>query len=98
MITTLSLEEIEKYADNIYEAIIVLARRARQINEEQKQTLFRETEEEYEDYDEELEEGVLLDSDYVRLPKPTSIALEEFLTGKLKFEYRGPSKEQEETE
>ena len=91
MIKTLSLKDFEKYADNIYEAIIVLGKRARQINDEQKQLLHRE-EEEYDDYDEELPDGELLDVDYLKLPKPTTLALEEFLAGKIQFKYKEVAK------
>ena len=34
MSTTMNLEDIEKQCDNIYEAVIVAAKRARQINRE----------------------------------------------------------------
>lgn len=87
MITTLPLDEFEKHADNIYEAIIVLAKRARQINDEQKQLLHQEVEEDYDDYDEGLLE-IKPNEDYVKLPKPTTIALEEFLNGKIEFGYK----------
>jgi len=39
MIHTLPLESLEQNADNVYEAIIMIARRARQINELQKQIM-----------------------------------------------------------
>ncbi|MFQ5638113.1 MAG: DNA-directed RNA polymerase subunit omega [bacterium] len=94
MIKTLSLKDFDKYAENIYEAIIILAKRARQINDEQKQLLHRE-EEEYDDYDEELPDSELLDVDYLKLPKPTTLALEEFLTGKIHFKYKEVDKEEE---
>lgn len=103
MINTLSLREIESHADNIYEAIIVLAKRARQINDEQKQLLQRETEyDNYDDYDEDGYDAVTPDIDYPTLPKPTTLALEELLSGKLKYSYRKKDEdnddESEETE
>ena len=88
MVSTISLEEIEKYAENVYEAIMIIAKRARQINDEQKQFLESqlETNEDIEDnYDEPSDE--MYDQTYVRLPKPTRLALEEMLSGKLKCEY-----------
>lgn len=94
MITTLSLKDIEKHADNLYEAIIVLAKRARQINDEQKQLLHRENDydgyEDYEDEDFEISSG---DINYLKLPKPTSIALEELLAGKIEYHYKVPDDE-----
>lgn len=97
MINTLSIAEIEKHADNIYEAIIVIARRARQINGEQKQLIEREDfdDEEYEEFNEERLEQY--DSDYVRLPKPTTLALEEFLADRFRFEYRSDSDGEEQS-
>ncbi|MDZ7262429.1 MAG: DNA-directed RNA polymerase subunit omega, partial [candidate division KSB1 bacterium] len=56
MASTLSLSELEKYAENIYEAIVVIAKRARQINDEQKRLLGMEVEPEEnttEEYEEE---------------------------------------------
>lgn len=94
MINPLPLSQLEKYTTNIYEAIIVLAKRARQINDEQKQTLVNEADEEYEDFDDEEVEIEAAKTDYVPLPKPTTLALAELLSGKIKFEYR----EQEEVE
>jgi DNA-directed RNA polymerase subunit K/omega len=87
MINTLPLNEFEKYASSIYEAIIVLAKRARQINDQQKRVFFREGEDEYEEFDEDSEEISAPATDYVELPKPTTLALEEFLSGKLQYEY-----------
>lgn len=101
MINTLSLREIESHADNIYEAIIVLAKRARQINDEQKLLLQRETEyDNYDNYDEDGYDAVTPDIDYLKLPKPTTLALGELLSGKLKFSYRDLENddESEETE
>lgn len=88
MIDTLPLNQLEKYTSNIYEAIIVLAKRARQINDEQKQALMNESdEEEYEEFDEEEGEIEVPKTNYVPLPKPTTLALSELLSGKIKFEY-----------
>ena len=89
MVDTLELTELGKFADNVYEAIVIIARRARQINEDQKQILERENEV-FEEEDEEINEGIakdIVDRKYIRLPKPTRIALEEFLAGKLTHQY-----------
>jgi DNA-directed RNA polymerase subunit K/omega len=98
MINTLPLSELEKYTSNIYEAIIVLAKRARQINDEQKQLQANETEEEYNEFDEEEGEIEVVKTDYVPLPKPTTLALNELLSGKIKFEYREEEPVDEEKE
>ncbi|RMF66456.1 MAG: hypothetical protein D6743_06325 [Calditrichaeota bacterium] len=100
MIKTLSLKEVEKYADSIYEAIIVIAKRSRQINDEQKQLIMQETEEsvDFDGYDEEAVDFEVMESrSFLRLPKPTTVALEEFFSGKLSFEYRVPEEEEPPT-
>ncbi len=84
MIETIPLHEIEKHADSIYEAIVV---RARQINDDQKQLLRHEYQDEYEIFDEEEPEERPMREDYIRLPKPSTLALEEFMAGKLTYEY-----------
>ena len=89
-VTTVKLDDLEKYVDNIYEAIVIIAKRAKQINNEQKRifetevTLDEETDE-YDDDDIETENDD--EPQYIKLPKPTKIALEELLTGQIKFEY-----------
>lgn len=96
MVSTVPIHELEKYADNIYEAIIVLAKRARQINEEQKRLFHQESDydEDYLDYEEEEIEKVP-EKQYKKLPKPTTIALEEFLAGKIKYDYIEEQKDEE---
>ena len=88
MINTLSIREIESRANNIYEAIVVLGKRSRQINDEQKQLVH--TEKEYDDeYDELGEDEVSLGTGepYLRLPKPVEVSLDEFLSGKLRHDF-----------
>jgi len=96
MIKTLSIRDIEKKATNIYEAIVVLAKRARQINDDQKQerAAERDYEDEYGGYGEE-EYPVEVPDDFEDLPKPTAIALEEFLQDKVKFNYLEDKKGEE---
>ena len=93
MAETLSLEDLEKNADNIYEAIVIIAKRARQINELQKRMLESETEAitNNDDYDDDGVSKDLVDHQYLKLPNPTTIALQEMLDGKLQREY--PEKE-----
>jgi DNA-directed RNA polymerase subunit K/omega len=88
MVKTIDLKKIHKHAENIYEAIITVARRARQINDDQRLLYERENDlEEIGDFeDDELER---INPDYIEmsLPKPSRIALEEFLDGDLIKEY-----------
>ena len=89
MIHTLPLESLEKNADNVYEAIIMIARRARQINELQKQIMDKATEamNSSESFDDEGVNHEVVDHQYLKLPKPTSVSLHEFMQDKLKGEY-----------
>lgn len=99
MIKTLPIYEFDNMADNIYEAIIVLSKRARQINDIQKQELSqgREYDDEYDDFDNDeiIEEPG--DIKYVKLPKPSSVAIEDFFGHKLKYEYREKPDEKEKS-
>lgn len=94
MVETLPLDEIEKYADNVYEAVVIIAKRARQINELQKRLLSANAESQTSDegFDDEGINKDFVDHQYLKLPKPTTIALQEMLEGKLQREY--PDKEE----
>jgi len=93
MAVTLPLEKLEKDVENIYEAIIMIAKRARQINEMQKQVLQREIDaiDQNEDFDDEGISKDYIERQYFKLPNPTTIALQEMMEGQLKKEY--PEKE-----
>lgn len=93
MIRTLHLDKVDRYADNVYEAIVMIARRARQINELQKRILDAEAESanNSDNFDDEGVNRDFIDRQYLKLPKPTAIALQEMLDGKLEQEY--PEKE-----
>jgi len=100
MIKTLSIRELENKAENIYEAIVVLAKRARQINADQKQQLSRERE-----YDDEYDSSFMEDEfneaaaleEYEKLPKPSALALEEFIDDTVEFDYQPLEDEEKET-
>ncbi|MDZ7722138.1 MAG: DNA-directed RNA polymerase subunit omega [candidate division KSB1 bacterium] len=88
MAETLALEKIEQNTENLYEAIVIIARRARQINEMQRQLIERELEQnEEEGLTDEMVEGDMIEHQFLKLPKPTTVALNEMLDGKLTFEY-----------
>lgn len=91
MSSTIPLERLEDFSSNLYEAIVIIAKRARQINEEQKSQIEFETDldesmDNYDD-DEELEVEEEVERKIVRLPKPTEIAIQEMLAGKIKWDY-----------
>jgi len=92
MSSTIPLSELEKLSGNLYEAIVIIAKRARQINEEQKSLIYIETEmddsmDDYEYEEEEMEEQEEIPRKVIKLPKPTEIAIQEMLTGKIKWDY-----------
>jgi DNA-directed RNA polymerase subunit K/omega len=91
MSSTIPLSELEKLSGNLYEAIVIIAKRARQINEEQKSLIDIETEldESMDDYEEEeeVEEQEEVKRKVIKLPKPTEIAIQEMLSGKIKWDY-----------
>ena len=83
-------EDFDELADNIYEAIIVVAKRARKVGEEQRKEIDKQigaldlsesTEEEPIEEDEE-------EPHYIRYEKPTMIAMKEMVNGKLKYNYK----------
>lgn len=81
---TYDREKIEAETQNLYEAIVVLAKRSEQINGELKSELVDKLEE-FATHNDSLEEvfenkeQIEVSKFYERLPKPTAIALEEWL-------------------
>ena len=89
--STLSLENLVKDCDNIYEAIIVLGKRARQINDEQKAYIEKEagiddsiTDDDGDDY---FDPEAVREAKVIKLPKPTQLAIDELIAGKIQFDY-----------
>jgi len=78
-------EKLEGKVQNIYEAVIAAARRARQINDEQMVHVRTVMEGEEGEESDKINLDDLVDLD--KLPKPVETALEELVDGKLKVEY-----------
>jgi DNA-directed RNA polymerase subunit K/omega len=93
-ITPIDLREIDKRANNVYEGIIVTSKRARQINSENKiefnallSTIPEATtDDESEDIDNPAQLKIALEMEQRK--KPHLQALNEFLEGKIDFEYK----------
>ena len=87
---------------NIYESVVIIAKRANQISAELKQELtnklqeFSSSSDSSEDEVFENREQIEISRYYERLPKPTLIATKEFEEGRIFF--RDGSNDQEETE
>lgn len=85
---TYNKEAIEKPTDNIYEAISIIAKRATQINTDIKKELIEKLDE-FATYNDSLEEvfenkeQIEVSKFYERLPKPTAIAVEEWLSDRI---------------
>ncbi len=104
MVSTVPLEDLEKHAANVYEAIVVVAKRARQINDDQKRYIEQEigydsslensSSDDLESEEENREERQATPVKYIRMPKPTTISLDEMLTGKLNFHYAEGAEEE----
>jgi DNA-directed RNA polymerase subunit K/omega len=96
-----NIDDFIKKSGNIYEALNVIASRARQLSVEIKQELhgkldeFAVTSETIEEIQENKEQ-IEISKFYEKLPNPTIIAMHEFLDGKL--DYRKRDSEVEETE
>jgi len=94
---TRDIDKLEAPTGNIYESVVVVSKRANQISVEIKQELNRKLEE-FAYYTDNLEEvfenreQIEISKFYERLPKPTLIALQEFVEEEIY--YRNPSKQQ----
>lgn len=93
--TTINKNLIDAETDNIYEAISIIAKRATQINTDIKKELIEKLEE-FATFNDSLEEvfenkeQIEVSKFYEKLPKPHSLAVEEWLDGKI--EYRSTDK------
>ena len=85
---TYDKNEIEAPTENIYEAISIIANRANQINSDLKRELVDKLDE-FATYNDSLEEvfenkeQIEVSKFYERLPKPTAMAVEEWLNEKV---------------
>ena len=93
----LDIEHLSGKAANIYEAIVVLLKRARQINEEMKiefnqriemlQSRIFEPEEETEQPQTNPDQ-ILVAQEFEIRPKPTETAIQEFIDNKVTYRYK----------
>lgn len=94
---TRDVRELDKTTDNIYESIVIISKRANQIANNLKEELhgklaeFASSNDNLEEVFENREQ-IEISKHYERMPKPSLIAVDEFLNNKVY--YRNPSKEQ----
>ncbi|HLS94032.1 RNA polymerase Rpb6 [Sphingobacterium allocomposti] len=95
---TRDLRQLDKGTGNIYESIVIIAKRANQIAVDVKEELngklaeFASNNDNLEEVFENREQ-IEISKHYERLPKATLIAVDEYLNDKVYF--RNPAKEQE---
>lgn len=96
---TRNLMDLAEPTGNIYESVAIIAKRANQISVEIKNELSKKLQE-FASMNDNLEEvsenreQIEISRYYEKLPKPTLIATQEFIEGKIY--YRNPAKEMEE--
>ncbi|MVN23303.1 RNA polymerase Rpb6 [Mucilaginibacter sp. HMF7410] len=94
---TRDLRDLDKTTDNIYESIVVMSKRANQISNNIKEELSQKLSE-FTSSNDNLEEvfenreQIEISKHYEKMPKPSLIAVQEFLEGKIY--YRNPTKEE----
>ncbi|WP_127846371.1 DNA-directed RNA polymerase subunit omega [Psychroflexus aestuariivivens] len=88
--TTINKNKVDAPTNNIYEAISIVSKRSNQINSEMKKELLEKLDE-FATYNENLDEvfenkeQIEVSKFYERLPKPHSIAMEEWLDDKIYY-------------
>jgi hypothetical protein len=88
--TTINKNEVDAPTGNIYEAISIVSKRSNQINVEMKKELLEKLDE-FATYNENLDEvfenkeQIEVSKYYERLPKPHSIAMDEWLNDKIYY-------------
>lgn len=97
---TRNVADLYKETGNIYETVAILGKRANQISADIKEELSKKLQEFGSTTDNleevfENDEQIQISRFYERMPKPSLIATDEFLQGKIY--YRNPAKEQPDT-
>ena len=95
--TTRDVRLLDTKTDNIYESLVIISKRANQIANNMKEELhgklseFASSNDNLEEVFENREQ-IEISKHYERMPKPTLIAVDEFLNDKIY--YRNPSRDQ----
>ena len=95
---TRDVNQLDQETNNIYQTVMIIAKRANQISVELKQELNRKLEE-FAYYTDNLEEvfenreQIEISKYYERLPKPTLIATQEFLDDNIYYRLSEPEPE-----
>jgi len=95
---TRNINDLDQRTENIYESLVIIAKRANQISNNMKEELhgklaeFASSNDNLEEVFENREQ-IEISKHYERLPKPSLVAIDEFLNGKVY--HRNPAKEQQ---
>ncbi|MEY3405651.1 MAG: hypothetical protein RL161_1081 [Bacteroidota bacterium] len=99
-IITRDVDKIAAPTGNLYESVVIISKRARQISVNLKEELnnklaeFATTVDNLEEVFENREQ-IEISKYYERLPKPTSSATEDFLEGKVMYRFRSETDQAE---
>jgi DNA-directed RNA polymerase subunit K/omega len=102
-IAPLITRDVEKLAEptgNVYESLVIISKRSRQISTKIKEELnnkladFASTVDNLEEIFENREQ-IEISKFYERMPKPSTLATEEFIEGKIMFRKAQPAAEEE---
>lgn len=99
-IITRDLNQLAKDTENVYESVVIISKRARQISAKVKEELstklaeFATTVDNLEEIFENREQ-IEISRFYERMPKSTVVAAEEFLNGELSYRYPEEEESQE---
>jgi DNA-directed RNA polymerase subunit K/omega len=100
-IITRDMEKLIEPTNNVYESVVIISKRSRQIASNIKEELnnklaeFATTVDNLEEVFENREQ-IEISKFYERMPKPTSTAIEEFFEGKLNHRIRGEAEERQD--
>lgn len=100
-VNPINLEALEEASSSLYEAIVIMGKRARQLNEELKIQYNQRIEQlaaQPVGDGEEGEDGINPDQvrismEFEKLPKPSELSIEEFLRGEIEYRYKEENNE-----
>ena len=89
---TIDIRKFEEHADNLYEAVVIAGKRARQINDEMRMELSQRLEpviaKETEDDTIKNQDKLNISLEFEKRNKPTKQSVKEMMNGELSYRYR----------
>jgi hypothetical protein len=97
----LDLEDLERASSSLYEAIVIMGKRARQLNEDLKiqynqriEQLIAQPTGETEDGEEGINpDQIRISIEFEKLPKASELAIREFMNGEVEYRYKDEEEE-----